>query len=56
MAFSNWPDSQAIKGQFYCVCDYVAAAEAAGFIIVLTIYRNKGYSGYGAITFEVVEA
>lgn len=43
MAFSNFLDSQAIKGQVFTVFVItVAAAEAAvGLAIVLSIYRNR---------------
>ena len=43
MAFSNFIDSQEIKGQVFTVFVLtVAAAEAAvGLAIVLTIYRNR---------------
>jgi NAD(P)H-quinone oxidoreductase subunit 4L len=43
MAFSNYLDSQDIKGQVFAVFVIsIAAAEAAvGLAIVLTIYRNR---------------
>ena len=43
MAFSNYIDSQAIKGQVFTVFILtVAAAEAAvGLAIVLALYRNR---------------
>lgn len=43
MAFSNYTDAQAIKGQVFTVFILtVAAAEAAvGLAIVLAIYRNR---------------
>ena len=43
MAFSNYVDAQAIKGQVFTVFILtVAAAEAAvGLAIVLAIYRNR---------------